>query len=129
VVILSPKGFMMIEKAPYYGEATPMGQKAKPKPKSKVKIKRPSRPKSRAIALLLVLPLGWTGVHNFYLGRFWRGIVQFVVFYLSWFVFSGGRYMGSNTIVFLSTTIIWTLADITAVWQGKMTDGQGRTVE
>lgn len=137
VVLLSHHGLMMLEKVPYYAVEMPTERratqaKAKPKATAKKQKKRKDRPKSRAVALILAILFGICGIHSFYLGRIGRGIFQLFIFIfvdsalflrlITW------DFEGVSLATCPWIAMIWCLADIVALWQGKMTDRQGRAV-
>jgi type IV secretory pathway TraG/TraD family ATPase VirD4 len=136
VVLLSHHGFMLIDKAPYYAVDIPTVRrgtqaKATPKAKQTQKRKRKNRTKSRAVALILAILFGLGGIHSFYLGRIGRGIFQFI-FFVFWspffpILFESG-FDAISPISYPWPSMIWYLADIVALCQGKMTDRQGQAV-
>jgi TM2 domain-containing membrane protein YozV len=74
--------------------------KAKAKPKTKAT-------KKRLPALLLCFFLGWLGIHRFYVGKIWTGIL--------WLITAGILGIG-------------TLVDFIMIIVGTFTDKQGRKV-
>lgn len=61
--------------------------------------------KSRLLALLLAIPLGYAGIHRFYAGKFWTGLLMFVT--------AGG--FG-----------IWWIFDVVMLILGRFRDAEGR---
>jgi TM2 domain-containing membrane protein YozV len=71
-------------------------------------------PKSRLIALLLVLFLGWLGIHRFYLGKIGSGVVMLIL---------------TLTVVGFIITFFWVVIDFFVILLGNERDGQGWLVE
>lgn len=109
---------------------------------------RPSNvsPKSRLVALLLGIFLGTLGIHNFYLGKVGKGVVQalltvvgsllcgFGLFGIMMLEFLTGPATGQAMALFLigslfvSAISIWALVEWILIACGKATDKNGLTV-
>lgn len=63
-------------------------------------------PKSRVLTALLAI-FGFFGLHRFYVGKFWTGLLMFV---------TGGGF------------VIWWLFDVLMILMGRFTDAEGRVL-
>lgn len=64
-------------------------------------------PKSRTLAFLMALIFGYTGLHRFYVGKFWTGLAMFL---------TGGGFG------------IWWFIDVVLIGTGRFKDDEGRIV-
>lgn len=64
-------------------------------------------PKSRMLAFLMALIFGYTGLHRFYVGKFWTGLALFL---------TGGGFG------------IWWIVDLILIGTGRFEDDEGRVL-
>lgn len=69
--------------------------------------------KSQLVALILAIVLGGFGVHRFYLGYTWQGIVQIVLALTSWLIIPG------------IALLAWVIVDIIRIATGKLKPKNG----
>lgn len=64
-------------------------------------------PKNRLVAIALAVFFGYWGLHRFYAGKFWTGILMFL---------TGGGFL------------IWWIIDALLLMSGRFTDSEGRVL-
>lgn len=69
--------------------------------------------KSQLIALILAIVIGGLGIHRFYLGYTWQGIVQLLLALTSWLIIPG------------IALLVWVIFDIIRIATGKLKPKKG----
>ncbi len=64
-------------------------------------------PRNRVLAITLAVFFGYWGVHRFYTGRFWTGLLMFL---------TGGGFL------------VWWIIDVLILLTGRFKDGEGRVL-
>lgn len=83
--------------------------------------------RKRSITCLLCVFACVLGLHRFYAGKYWSGIVQAIVFLgaLLWLLFGGPKIV----ILVILAALIWAVLDFISIVSGVCLDGDGRLIQ